>query len=137
MIAKRAIRKLLADNGDFAYFQPCLSPFWDTALACHALMETGRTGPAPNIRRALDWIAKRQILDTVGDWAKARPSVRPGGWPFQYRNDYYPDVDDTAVILCASAPRRSAALPARHRTGRRMDARAAEPERRLGIVRRR
>ena len=101
VIAKRAIRKLLADNGDFAYFQPCLSPFWDTALACHALMETGRTGAAPNIRRALDWIAKRQILDTVGDWAKARPSVRPGGWPFQYRNDYYPDVDDTAVILCA------------------------------------
>ena len=101
VIAKRAVRKLLADNGDFAYFQPCLSPFWDTALACHALMEAGLTGAAPNIRRALDWIAERQILETVGDWAKTRPGLRPGGWPFQYRNDYYPDVDDSAVILCA------------------------------------
>jgi squalene-hopene/tetraprenyl-beta-curcumene cyclase len=64
-------------------------------------MEAGRSGAAPSIRRALDWIAKRQILDTVGDWATTRPGVRPGGWPFQYRNDHYPDVDDTAVILCA------------------------------------
>jgi squalene-hopene/tetraprenyl-beta-curcumene cyclase len=101
VIAKQAIRKLVIENGDRAYCQPCLSPFWDTALACHALMEAGLTGAAPNIRRALDWIAERQILETVGDWAKTRPGVPPGGWPFQYRNDHYPDVDDSAVILCA------------------------------------
>jgi squalene-hopene/tetraprenyl-beta-curcumene cyclase len=101
VIAKRAVRKLVTERGDRAYCQPCLSPFWDTALACHALMEAGRPGAAPSIRRALDWIVERQILETVGDWAQARPEVRPGGWPFQYRNDHYPDVDDTAVILCA------------------------------------
>jgi squalene-hopene/tetraprenyl-beta-curcumene cyclase len=101
VIARRAVRKLVTEKADRAYCQPCLSPFWDTALACHALLEAGRPGAAPEMRRALDWIAKRQILDTVGDWATARPGVRPGGWPFQYRNDHYPDVDDTAVILCA------------------------------------
>jgi squalene-hopene/tetraprenyl-beta-curcumene cyclase len=101
VIAKRAVRKLLADNGDFAYFQPCVSPVWDTVLACHALMETGATGATPSVRRALDWIAERQVLDVVGDWARARPGLRPGGWAFEYRNDHYPDVDDTAAILCA------------------------------------
>ncbi len=100
VIAKRAVRKLLADNGDFAYFQPCLSPVWDTVLACHALMEAGATG-APTVRRALDWIVGRQVLDVVGDWARARPGLRPGGWAFEYRNDHYPDVDDTAAVLCA------------------------------------
>jgi squalene-hopene/tetraprenyl-beta-curcumene cyclase len=100
VIAKRAVRKLLADNGDFAYFQPCLSPVWDTVLACHALIEAGATG-APPVRRALDWIVERQVLDVVGDWAEARTGLSPGGWPFEYRNDYYPDVDDTAAILCA------------------------------------
>jgi squalene-hopene/tetraprenyl-beta-curcumene cyclase len=101
VMAKRAIRKLLADNGDFAYCQPCVSPVWDTVLACHALMEAGATGWTPTVRRALDWIADRQILDVVGDWARARPGLRPGGWAFEFRNDHYPDVDDTAAILCA------------------------------------
>jgi squalene-hopene/tetraprenyl-beta-curcumene cyclase len=101
VIAKRAVRKLVTDKGDFAHVQPCLSPVWDTGLACHALMEAGATGATPVVRRALDWIAERQVLDVVGDWAKARPDVRPGGWAFEYRNDHYPDVDDTAMILCA------------------------------------
>jgi squalene-hopene/tetraprenyl-beta-curcumene cyclase len=99
--AQRAVRKLVADQGDRAYVQPCLSPVWDTTLACHALMEAGISGAEPAVRRALDWVAARQVLDTVGDWASARPHVRPGGWAFEYRNDHYPDVDDTAAILCA------------------------------------
>ena len=101
VIAKRAVRKLVADNGDFAYFQPCVSPVWDPVLACHALMEAGATVATPPVRCALDWIAERQVLDVVGDWARARPGLRPGGWAFEYRNDHYPDVDDTAAILCA------------------------------------
>jgi squalene-hopene/tetraprenyl-beta-curcumene cyclase len=101
VIAKQAVKKLVTDKGNFAYCQPCLSPLWDTALACHALMEAGAAGATPTVRRALDWIAERQVLDVVGDWAKARPDARPGGWAFEYRNDYYPDIDDTAVILAA------------------------------------
>jgi squalene-hopene/tetraprenyl-beta-curcumene cyclase len=99
VIAKRAVRKLLVERPDYAYCQPCVSPLWDTALACHALMEAG--GAETSVRPALDWMASRQILDVVGDWASTRPDVRPGGWPFEYRNDHYPDVDDTAVIVCA------------------------------------
>jgi squalene-hopene/tetraprenyl-beta-curcumene cyclase len=99
--AKRAIRKLLVDKGEFAYCQPCLSPAWDTALACHALMEAGSIGPGSPVERGLDWIVERQILDVVGDWASQRPDLRPGGWAFEYRNDHYPDVDDTAAIVCA------------------------------------
>jgi squalene-hopene/tetraprenyl-beta-curcumene cyclase len=101
VIARRAVRKLLTDKGDFAYVQPCLSPFWDTALACQALMEAGAAGTGPTVRPALDWLAAGQVLEVVGDWASARPQVRPGGWPFEYRNDHYPDVDDSAAILCA------------------------------------
>ena len=103
-IARQAVRKLLVERPDIAYCQPCLSPLWDTALACHALMEAGgleTRGVEASVRRALDWVAARQILDVVGDWAQARPELRPGGWPFEYRNDYYPDVDDTAVIIAA------------------------------------
>ena len=64
-------------------------------------MEAAGGAPEPAVRRALDWVAARQILDVVGDWARARPTVRPGGWPFEYRNDHYPDVDDSAVIIAA------------------------------------
>jgi squalene-hopene/tetraprenyl-beta-curcumene cyclase len=99
--AKSAIRKLLLDKGDLAYCQPCLSPIWDTALACHALMEAGSAGPGSPVERGLDWIVERQILDVMGDWASQRPALRPGGWAFEYRNDHYPDVDDTAAIVCA------------------------------------
>jgi squalene-hopene/tetraprenyl-beta-curcumene cyclase len=101
VIAKRAIRKLLVDKGDLAYCQPCLSPAWDTALACHALMEAGASIADRSLRRAADWLVGVQILDVLGDWAKGRPGLRPGGWPFEYRNDHYPDVDDTAAIVCA------------------------------------
>ena len=100
-IAQRAVRKLLVERSDLAYCQPCLSPLWDTALAAHAMMEVANDDPEPRVRRALDWVAGRQILDVVGDWARARPGLRPGGWPFEYRNDHYPDVDDTAVIIAA------------------------------------
>ena len=55
----------------------------------------------PAIRRSLDWLEKRQVLDTEGDWAVARPGLRPGGWAFQYANPHYPDLDDTAVVVMA------------------------------------
>jgi len=97
--ARRALDKLLVIKPDQAYCQPCLSPVWDTALAGHALMETG--GQPMRVRQAMEWLVRRQVLDTVGDWAEKRPSVRPGGWAFQYVNPHYPDVDDTAVVIMA------------------------------------
>ncbi len=99
--AKTAIRKMLVEKEDEAYFQPCLSPIWDTALTAQALMEAGCDSDDPSIRKAMDWIADKQILDVYGDWSEKRPGVRPGGWAFQYRNGHYPDVDDTAAVAMA------------------------------------
>jgi squalene-hopene/tetraprenyl-beta-curcumene cyclase len=101
LIARQATRKLVTERGDIAYVQPCLSPVWDTALTCHALMESGASASDKRLRRGLDWLVGRQITETVGDWAAKRPGLRPGGWPFEYRNDYYPDVDDAAAVICA------------------------------------
>src|SRR5713226_2362186 len=83
-----------------AYCQPCVSPVWDTSLTCHAMLEAG--GEAlPAAKQGLDWLLPKQILDIRGDWAVKRPDIRPGGWAFQYNNAYYPDLDDTAVVVMA------------------------------------
>ncbi|MEL6997687.1 MAG: squalene--hopene cyclase [Pseudomonadota bacterium] len=95
-----AVEKLMTERGDDLYFQPCLSPVWDTSLAAHAFLESGAPDD-PKLIAALDWLADKQILDHVGDWAVRRPGLRPGGWAFQYENPDYPDVDDTAVVVMA------------------------------------
>jgi squalene-hopene/tetraprenyl-beta-curcumene cyclase len=100
-IAAAAIDRLLVRDGERSYCQPCLSPIWDTGLACHALMEVEDQRLEPAIHQALDWLAGKQVLEAVGDWAMARPGVRPGGWAFQYENPHYPDVDDTAAVALA------------------------------------
>ena len=102
-IAMRAIRKHLVfdDRSGSGYCQPCLSPVWDTALAMHALLEAGEAPTGKSMGGAVDWLLERQILDVVGDWAVKRPGLRSGGWAFQYRNDYYPDLDDTSVVALA------------------------------------
>ena len=100
-VSRESIDGLLVVGSDEAYCQPCLSPVWDTALACHALLEVGSNEAERAARRGLDWLKPRQVLDVVGDWAAQRPDVRPGGWAFQYANAYYPDLDDTAVVVMA------------------------------------
>ena len=99
VIARKSVDKLLIVKDGEAYCQPCVSPVWDTALAAHALLETGDNGSTASAQRGFDWLAPRQVLDVKGDWAFRRPDVRPGGWPFQYANAHYPDLDDTAVIV--------------------------------------
>ena len=96
-IAMQSIRKLLVLTEKAGYCQPCLSPIWDTVLVMHSLMEAGEPGGGESMRRAVDWLIERQILEVSGDWAVRRPGLRPGGWAFQYWNNHYPDVDDTAV----------------------------------------
>ena len=93
-----ALRKLLVVEGDSAHCQPCLSPVWDTALVCLALHQAGGEQATPEIVRALDWLEKRQLLDEPGDWRDSRLKLKGGGWPFQFGNDFYPDVDDTAAV---------------------------------------
>jgi len=111
-IARKSVEKLLVVGEDEAYCQPCVSPVWDTALAAHAMLEVGSEEAVERAGRALDWLRPLQVLDLAGDWAEQRPGVRPGGWAFQYRNDHYPDLDDTAVVAMAmdrAADRRGAA----------------------------
>jgi squalene-hopene/tetraprenyl-beta-curcumene cyclase len=101
MTARRAIDKLLTLRHDEGYCQPCLSPVWDTALALHTMLETGGHASNRPASTAGQWLRRRQVLDVVGDWSSKKPNVRPGGWAFQYRNDWYPDVDDTAAVAMA------------------------------------
>ena len=98
VMTKEALRRLVVENADHAYCQPCVSPVWDTGLACLALQEADERSDHPSVLRGLDWLLPRQLLDEVGDWSDKRPGVRGGGWPFQFGNDYYPDIDDTPVI---------------------------------------
>lgn len=101
MIARASLDKLLVIKDDEAYCQPCVSPVWDTGLACHALLEVGDDAAAKQVTRGLDWLVPLQVLDVKGDWTFRRPDVRPGGWAFQYANPHYPDLDDTAVVVMA------------------------------------
>jgi squalene-hopene/tetraprenyl-beta-curcumene cyclase len=96
-----SLRKLLVLDRERSYCQPCLSPVWDTALACHALMEVDDARLEPTLRLALDWLEGKQVLEVVGDWAATRPGLRPGGWAFQFENPHYPDLDDTAAVALA------------------------------------
>ena len=101
--ARDAIRKLLVESRDRSdgrsfYCQPCVSPIWDTSLAAHALLEAGVENDDARLIAACDWLAERQITEVKGDYAVKAPNLAPGGWAFQYCNDHYPDVDDTAVV---------------------------------------
>ncbi|MEP6883624.1 MAG: squalene--hopene cyclase [Gammaproteobacteria bacterium] len=99
--AKRALQKLLVVGPSSAYCQPCVSPIWDTALASLAMQEAGDTTSSAASIRALDWLRSKQLLDQPGDWRVRRPGLPGGGWAFQFANDHYPDLDDTAVVVWA------------------------------------
>jgi len=101
VMARKAIDRLLIVSREEAYCQPCVSPVWDTVLACQSLFEIGGSHARAAVRRGLEWLEQRQVLETIGDWAEQRPHVRPGGWAFQYANPHYPDLDDTAAVVMA------------------------------------
>ena len=98
---KEALRRLLVVNGDEAYCQPCVSPIWDTALACLAVREASEDRIDVDTQPALDWLRERQLRDEPGDWRDKRPHLQGGGWPFQFANPHYPDIDDTPVVAWA------------------------------------
>src|SRR5262245_20795041 len=88
------------DEGDRLRPEACQSPVWDTALAILALRDAGLPADHPALRRAADWLLGEEVT-VVGDWAVRRPGLAPGGWAFEFENDLYPDVDDTAVVALA------------------------------------
>ncbi len=98
----KEIEALAVESLDTLHYQPCPSPVWDTALAANALVESGLPPSHASLQRAAQWMLDKQIL-VPGDWRVKRPAAQPGGWPFQYANDFYPDVDDSAMVLMALA----------------------------------
>jgi squalene-hopene/tetraprenyl-beta-curcumene cyclase len=78
--------------------QPCMSPVWDTAYAMFALGESGVPKDDPRLLKAADWILSKEVRNK-GDWAVKVRSVQPGGWYFEFNNEFYPDVDDSAMVL--------------------------------------
>lgn len=88
------------EENDTVRVQPCISPVWDTAIAMVSLEEAGLDPAHPSLVAAERWIVGNQILGP-GDWQVKNPGAEPGGWAFEFRNDFYPDVDDTAFVLMA------------------------------------
>jgi squalene-hopene/tetraprenyl-beta-curcumene cyclase len=134
--AMKQIEDLMIPEGDTLRLQPCLSPVWDTALSLIAVADSGDCGlrivdcgsedendafdsairnPKSEIDRAVSWLLDREVR-RPGDWSIANSGLEPGGWCFEYRNGFYPDTDDTAMVLIALA-----------RSGRSKTAEAAQP----------
>ncbi len=107
-----SIDRLLTTSDGHVLVQPCLSPVWDTALSMSALSEAASETSSETSLKALPkaaknaafmapslrWLEEKAVTDVYGDWAVRAPDLKPAGWAFQYNNDYYLDLDDTAVV---------------------------------------
>jgi squalene-hopene/tetraprenyl-beta-curcumene cyclase len=89
----------IEENGTLRV-QPCISPVWDTAIVMVSLEEAGVAADHPALVSGASWLLDNQILGP-GDWQLKNPDAEPGGWAFEFRNEFYPDVDDTAFVLMA------------------------------------
>ena len=89
--------KLGIEEGDTFRMQPAISPVWDTAYALFALGESGVPNNDPRMIKCADWLLQKQVRH-VGDWKVKNPKGQPGGWYFEFNNEFYPDVDDSAMV---------------------------------------
>jgi squalene-hopene/tetraprenyl-beta-curcumene cyclase len=93
-------REVGSEQPAYLRLQPCISPTWDTALAVTALLDSGLSPEHAQLKRAGEWLLSQQIF-RYGDWAVFNREGKPAGWAFEFYNDYYPDVDDTAAVVMA------------------------------------
>ena len=98
--ATRELEALEVDDAEHSDFriQPCLSPVWDTAITMTALSAAGVKPDAPAMTLGADWLLSKEVK-MRGDWAVKNPTKVTGGWAFEFANDWYPDIDDTAKVL--------------------------------------
>ena len=96
----REFARFEIEEGDTIRMQPCVSPVWDSCIAMVALEEAGLPPDHPALVKCAEWILSKQVLGP-GDWQVKNKDAEPGGWVFEFRNDFYPDVDDTAFVLMA------------------------------------
>jgi squalene-hopene/tetraprenyl-beta-curcumene cyclase len=116
-VLKRAIeasQELIWHFDDHDLYMPCVSVNWDTGLAGRALLDSGVPGDHPAMKQTSQWLIDHQIFKK-GDWSVKRPDLEPGGWAFEFHNDCYPDVDDSAVILSVLADSNANDAAARER----------------------
>lgn len=99
VLALKQFEGLMLERGESLIFQPAKSPVWDTAIATYALGELGEVDQK-KLSAAADWLLSKEVR-RKGDWARKRPDLTPSGWPFEFENEFYPDIDDTAMVLLA------------------------------------
>jgi squalene-hopene/tetraprenyl-beta-curcumene cyclase len=97
--AQQEFDALMVNDGDRFFFQPCFSVVWDTAIAAHALGESANP-PRQALRKSADWLLTKEVR-RKGDWSIKRPNTPPSGWYFEFANEFYPDIDDTGMVLLA------------------------------------
>jgi squalene-hopene/tetraprenyl-beta-curcumene cyclase len=95
--AQKQFDALMVDDGERFFFQPCFSVVWDTAIVAFALGEA-KNPPREALRKCADWLLTKEVR-RKGDWSVKRPDTKPSGWYFEFANEFYPDIDDTAMVL--------------------------------------
>ncbi len=100
--ALKQLDDLVIEEGDTVRLEPCFSPVWDTALSLNALALSGASADEKAVTKATQWLLDKEVRQP-GDWSLMNPGLEPGGWYFEYRNDFYPDIDDTAMVLMGLA----------------------------------
>jgi squalene-hopene/tetraprenyl-beta-curcumene cyclase len=98
--AETKLEELLIEEPDTIRIQPCVSPVWDTAWSMIACADAGLSADDPALRQGADWLLAKEIR-VRGDWTVMNPTLEPSGWAFEYANQFYPDLDDTAAVLMA------------------------------------
>src|SRR6267143_892502 len=98
--AAKDFARLFFDDPDDFRIQPCLSPVWDTSINIISLAESGVSPEHPALQKAADWLVSKEVR-IRGDWAVNNPHPEASGWAFEYNNVYYPDTDDTGMVLMA------------------------------------
>ncbi|WP_437201383.1 terpene cyclase/mutase family protein [Planctomicrobium sp. SH664] len=98
----RELEKLMIRERGTTRLEPCKSPVWDTAIAINALRDAGVPEYHPQLVQGIDWLLAKQVT-SAGDWSVNHPEVEPGGWYFEFNNEFYPDVDDTIMVTMALA----------------------------------
>lgn len=96
------LEKLIIEEQETIRLQPCTSPVWDTAIATIALREAGVEANSESIVASRNWLLDHEIRHR-GDWSIRKPKVEPAGWCFEFNNAFYPDVDDTIMVIMALA----------------------------------
>jgi squalene-hopene/tetraprenyl-beta-curcumene cyclase len=100
--ALKQLDDLMIEEGDALRLQPCFSPVWDTALTLNALADAGVPRDDLAITNGVRWLLDKEV-SRPGDWSLNNRRLEPAGWFFEYHNGFYPDTDDTAMVLMALA----------------------------------